>query len=103
MNRFRQVFLVIAAMLVASCSPVETPEPTDIAGPQSVTIMTFNVENLFDNVDDPGKDDKADLAILSLPKAVFFVSAKAYDSGRSKSLGKVAQPTIKIIVIAAAK
>ena len=25
----------------------------------SVTIMTFNVQNLFDNIDDPGKDDKA--------------------------------------------
>ncbi|MDJ0699292.1 MAG: endonuclease/exonuclease/phosphatase family protein [Woeseiaceae bacterium] len=29
----------------------------------SVTIMTFNVENLFDNADDPGKDDKTYLPI----------------------------------------
>ena len=29
----------------------------------SVTVMTFNVQNLFDNVDDPGKDDKAYLRI----------------------------------------
>ena len=29
----------------------------------SVTVMTFNVQNLFDNVDDPGKDDKAYLPI----------------------------------------
>jgi hypothetical protein len=28
-----------------------------------VTLMTFNVENLFDNDDDPGKDDKAYLPI----------------------------------------
>ncbi len=28
-----------------------------------VTIMTFNVENLFDNVDDPGKADETYLAI----------------------------------------
>lgn len=28
-----------------------------------VSIMTFNVENLFDNIDDPGKDDKAYLPI----------------------------------------
>lgn len=31
--------------------------------PLAVTIMTFNVQNLFDNVDDPGKDDKANLPI----------------------------------------
>ncbi len=29
----------------------------------SVKVMTFNVQNLFDNVDDPGKDDKAYLPI----------------------------------------
>ncbi len=29
----------------------------------SATIMSFNVQNLFDNVDDPGKDDKAYLPI----------------------------------------
>ena len=63
MNKFRQVFLVIAALLVASCDPIEPPAPADITDKQSVTIMTFNVENLFDNVDDPGKDDKAYLAI----------------------------------------
>jgi len=32
---------------------------------QSVSIMTFNVQNLFDNVDDPVKDDKAYLPIAS--------------------------------------
>ncbi len=31
----------------------------------SVTIMSFNVQNLFDNADDPGKDDKAYLPIES--------------------------------------
>ena len=30
-----------------------------------VTVMTFNVENLFDNVDDPGKDDKAYLPLAA--------------------------------------
>ncbi|MDH3551054.1 MAG: endonuclease/exonuclease/phosphatase family protein [Gammaproteobacteria bacterium] len=32
-------------------------------GPEAVSIMTFNVQNLFDNVDDPDKDDKAYLPI----------------------------------------
>lgn len=31
----------------------------------AVTIMSFNVQNLFDNKDDPGKDDKAYLPIES--------------------------------------
>lgn len=35
----------------------------DGPGKASVTIMTFNVENLFDNVDDPGKDDRTYLAL----------------------------------------
>jgi endonuclease/exonuclease/phosphatase family metal-dependent hydrolase len=63
MNKFRQVFLVIATLLVASCKPIEDQEATAIADTRAVTIMTFNVENLFDNIDDPGKDDKAYLAI----------------------------------------
>lgn len=32
---------------------------------ESVTLMTFNVENLFDNIDDPGKDDKAFLPLTA--------------------------------------
>jgi endonuclease/exonuclease/phosphatase family metal-dependent hydrolase len=32
---------------------------------QSVTVMTFNVQNLFDNIDDPGKDDKAYLPLAA--------------------------------------
>jgi len=31
----------------------------------AVTIMSFNVQNLFDNVDDPGKDDKAYLPLAA--------------------------------------
>jgi endonuclease/exonuclease/phosphatase family metal-dependent hydrolase len=45
----------------------EAPEPGLADGNPSqvpaVTIMTFNVQNLFDNIDDPGKDDKAYLPI----------------------------------------
>jgi len=63
MNRTQQMSLVVAALLLASCGPEQRPATTGIAATQSVTIMTFNVENLFDNVDDPGKDDKAYLAI----------------------------------------
>ncbi len=39
-------------------APVQ-PSRTD------VTVMSFNVQNLFDNVDDPGKDDKAYLPLAA--------------------------------------
>ncbi len=32
---------------------------------ESVTLMTFNVQNLFDNIDDPDKDDKAYLPLAA--------------------------------------
>ncbi len=63
MNKIRQLSLVTPVLLLASCEYEQRPATTGIADVQSVTVMTFNVENLFDNVDDPGKDDKAYLAI----------------------------------------
>jgi endonuclease/exonuclease/phosphatase family metal-dependent hydrolase len=51
--------LLAGSFLVACASP-EAEAPTDIP---SVSIMTFNVENLFDNIDEPGKNDYTFLAI----------------------------------------
>ena len=39
--------------------------PTATQEQNAVTIMSFNVENLFDNSDDPGKDDKAYLPLAA--------------------------------------
>ncbi len=51
--RFRPWLAAVAALgLLAACR--DEPPP---AAPPPVTVMTFNVENLFDNRDDPGKDD----------------------------------------------
>ncbi len=59
----------LAAVALLSCTyPVERAEQQSrggVAEVDSVTIMTFNVENLFDNRDDPNKDDKAYLPIKS--------------------------------------
>ncbi len=41
--------------------PASDEEPDDDA----VTVMSFNVQNLFDNTDDPGKDDKAYLPLAA--------------------------------------
>ncbi len=61
--------IALLAALFAACAPATLPEPpssqaqppaapgeTRQATP-AVTLMTFNVENLFDTRDDPGKDD----------------------------------------------
>jgi len=54
--------LAVAVLLAAACTaPPATHEPAGDAA--SVTIMTFNVENLFDTRDDPGKDDRTYLPL----------------------------------------
>lgn len=47
--------LIVAGAAVFGCS-ADAPQPEPVG---AVTIMAFNVQNLFDNIDDPGKDDKA--------------------------------------------
>lgn len=54
------VFLVLA-LQVAGCRYDDTEK---VPAP-SVTIMTFNVENLFDNEDDPGKNDETYLPLAA--------------------------------------
>lgn len=55
--------LVAALAVLTACSAGKPVEPSDETA--TVTIMTFNVQNLFDNVDDPGTDDKAYLPIAA--------------------------------------
>ncbi|MGH8165896.1 MAG: endonuclease/exonuclease/phosphatase family protein, partial [Woeseiaceae bacterium] len=52
-------------MLLAGCSPQTVPSTAEKAAvdAHTVTIMTFNVENLFDTRDDPGKDDRTYLPL----------------------------------------
>jgi endonuclease/exonuclease/phosphatase family metal-dependent hydrolase len=42
---------------------VDLDRPVSGSPVNGTTLMTFNVQNLFDNVDDPGKDDRAYLPI----------------------------------------
>ncbi|MEM9532589.1 MAG: endonuclease/exonuclease/phosphatase family protein [Pseudomonadota bacterium] len=54
------LFFCAGLLVLAGCSLRSgsvAGEGEDSALPQSVTIMTFNVENLFDTRHDPGKDD----------------------------------------------
>ena len=50
-------FVFVSAIALVSCSSAPKKSPG------SITVMTYNVENLFDNLDDSGKDDETYLAI----------------------------------------
>lgn len=56
----RTAFSIVALLLIAGCGR-EARAPAVPAG--AITIMTFNVENLFDTRDDRGKDDRTFLPI----------------------------------------
>ncbi len=58
MNKANLLRMMFLGLLLGSAACAK-PEVRNI----SVTIMSFNVQNLFDNADDPGKDDKAYLPI----------------------------------------
>ena len=57
----RVMCTVFVLSILCACSPAETPEIAAVSEPASsaITIMTLNAQNLFDNQDDPNKDDKA--------------------------------------------
>ncbi len=52
--------IVMASLVVVLLAACATRDSLPDAG---LSIMTFNVQNLFDTVDDPGKDDKAYLPL----------------------------------------
>ena len=57
MNRALRMTALLSVAL-AGCSDLATPAPGgEDSAPVTVTIMTFNVENLFDDVDDPARHD----------------------------------------------
>jgi len=58
-----------AILLRIDLNEYATPTP-------AVTVMTFNVQNLFDNVDDPGKDDKAYLPIDAKQSGIHISECK---------------------------
>ena len=50
----KKALAVVLIVAMCGCSPAPLPEAAPAS--VSVTVMSFNVQNLFDNVDDPGKD-----------------------------------------------
>ena len=60
LHAFMLTVFSLAGCVETPTQPAHSPEET---GTLAVTVMTFNVENLFDNIDDPAKDDKAYLPL----------------------------------------
>ena len=57
MNALRLLFAATLSLCLGGCATAPTPAPT------RVSLMTYNVENLFDTRHDPGKDDYAYLPL----------------------------------------
>lgn len=57
--------IFIALVLALTACLRQAPPATPVGSIPAITIMTFNVENLFDTRDDPGKDDKAFLPLAA--------------------------------------
>ncbi len=62
-NLTQRIEVLALTAFVAACNPPAANSGRLESEPWSVTIMTFNVENLFDNKDDPGKDDMTFFAL----------------------------------------
>jgi len=80
-SRYHCLPLLLSLLTLASCASVTENAGLDqsVSTPLNVTIMTFNVQNLFDNVDDPGKDDKAYLPIDAKQNAAHINACNEID------------------------
>jgi endonuclease/exonuclease/phosphatase family metal-dependent hydrolase len=78
-SRYAGLTLVCLLLLFAACAAHEKTLGNDKSSLTSVTVMTFNVQNLFDNVDDPGKDDKAYLPLSAKRGDLHRAACKAIE------------------------
>lgn len=64
-ENWRLLAILTMLSLASGCATVPTDDGSSpaLVAPVRTTVMSFNVENLFDGTDDPGKDDKAYLPI----------------------------------------
>jgi Endonuclease/Exonuclease/phosphatase family len=76
----------LSLVLLAACGLIACAEKAPAAS--SITVMTFNVANLFDNRDDPDKDDKAYLPLTAKQGEAHIVACNeiAFESFRDECL-----------------
>ncbi len=74
--------VLLSGLVLVACA---TGQPAAVT---SITVMTFNVENLFDNLDDPDKDDKAYLPLSAKQGAAHIEACNeiAFESFRNECL-----------------
>ena len=83
--RYKLPILTLTTVLFGACNAKQaSPTAADALAAESnaVTIMTFNVENLFDNVDDPNKVDETFLAIEDKRSATHIAACEAIEVER---------------------
>lgn len=74
----RRMFALLCVLIVNSaCQP--SAQDSGQATSPAITIMTFNVQNLFDTVDEPGKDDKAYLPLAAKQDAAHIESCNTIE------------------------
>lgn len=61
MNSWKQTFFLITVVVITSLTGCVSKEHEPHS--KAITVMTYNVENLFDTMDDPGKEDETYLPI----------------------------------------
>lgn len=72
---------LILLCLFASACVSRAPRPTASVDPNRVTVLTYNVENLFDTEDDPEKNDDAFLPAGVKSTPVFENKCRTRNSG----------------------
>jgi Endonuclease/Exonuclease/phosphatase family len=88
--RLNVLTLILLALATAGCPKPADDGPRDRARVErpSVSIMTFNVENLFDNADDPDKADETFLPLSAKKSAAHIAACNeiAVESWRNQCL-----------------
>lgn len=81
---------LFALVLLVSCTSISKKSKNIQTAPDEVVLMTYNLENLFDTQDDPGKNDEEFLP-RSLKKSVYYQNicyTKSSQRFRDECLGK---------------
>lgn len=82
----KNLLILLAALVLGACSSAPSNVPS--AATQRISIMAFNVENLFDTQDDPGKNDATylPLSVKSDPDHIAACQLIEVDSWREDCL-----------------
>lgn len=77
--RTDRAFIAMCCAVLVACAD---PAPESAPSTSDVTIMTFNVENLFDNVDDPNKNDDTYLPLVAKRNEAHIAKCNTIDVER---------------------